>query len=298
MLSRRHFIGGGLALGALPTFAATDDAAMRTIPSSRELIPVVGLGSWVTFNVGRDPALLARSTKVIETFLNAGGGMIDSSPMYGSAQDTIGHALRTLKDRAGLFATDKVWTDADEGVQQILETRRRWGVDRFDLLQVHNLWDWEAHLDTLFAMKDSGDLRYVGVTTSHGRRHGDLFEIMREQPIDFVQLTLNAVDREAEQRLLPLALEKGIAVVVNRPFRRHGLIHHTEGAPLPGFAADVGATSWAQLLLKFVLAHPAVTTVIPATTSTDHVVENKQAAMGRMPDDALRDRISQAVRAL
>ena len=224
--------------------------------------------------------------------------MIDSSPMYGSSQDVIGGAFAKLDRPAGLFSADKVWTRAANGPAQIAETARRWGVGRFDLLQVHNLIDWEANLDTLEAMKEAGAIRYTGVTTSHGRRHAELEEIMRRRPPDFVQLTYNIVDREAERRLLPLARERGIAVICNRPFQRGRLPDRLAGRPLPGWTSGTGVSTWPQFLLKFILSHPAVTTAIPATRRVDHLVENKSAAFGPMPDAAMRRRMAEHVRAL
>jgi len=166
-------------------------------------------------------------------------------------------------------------------------------VSEFDLLQVHNLRAWEGHLEHLFAMKDEGRLGHVGITTSHGRRHDALERIMREHPIDTVQLTYNALDREAEARLLPLAQERGIAVIVNRPYRRGALIDRFQGEPLPGWASEIGAKSWAQVLLKFAISHPAVTTAIPATRQVAHLRENKAAARGPLPDAALRRRMAE-----
>ncbi|MEM7498523.1 MAG: aldo/keto reductase [Pseudomonadota bacterium] len=293
--------GAAATLATLPTVPAWAVASdgTRRIPATGEVVPAVGLGTWITFNVGRDPELLQRSTAVMRAFFEEGGGVIDSSPMYGSAQATLGHGLGELGRPQALFAADKVWTgDPSEGWEQIEETRRLWGIERFDLLQVHNLVEWRAHLETLTAMKAEGRLRHIGVTTSHGRRHGELARIMEREPIDFVQLTYNAADREAEARLLPLAAERGIGVIVNRPYRRGGLIDRTRGAPLPGFATEIGAGSWAQLLLAFVLSHPAVTVAIPATTRPEHVRENKAVARGPMPDPALRRRIADAVAAL
>ncbi|MEO1104532.1 MAG: aldo/keto reductase, partial [Pseudomonadota bacterium] len=249
-------------------------------------------GTWITFNVGSDPVLLERSAAVAAAFFEEGGGVIDSSPMYGSAQATMGHILGALGQPDSLIATDKVWTRSPGGgPAQIEASRAAWTVPRFSILQVHNLLAWEAHLETLFAMKAAGTLDYVGITTSHGRRHGEIERIMARHPIDFVQLTYNVADREAEARLLPLAEERGIGVIVNRPFRRGGLISRFEGRPLPGIAADLGASTWAQLLLKFIISHPAVTVAIPATTNPAHVRENKAAARGPLPDPAMRERL-------
>ena len=185
-----------------------------------------------------------------------------------------------------------------DGCAQIAETTRRWGVQRFDLLQVHNLIDWERNLDILAAMKEAGRLRYTGVTTSHGRRHDELEAVMRRRPPDFVQLTYNIVDREVERRLLPLALERGIAVICNRPFQRGRLPDRLAGRPMPGWAQEIGVSTWPQYLLKFILSHPAVTAAIPATRRVDHLRENKSAAFGPMPDPAMRRRMAEHVRDL
>jgi diketogulonate reductase-like aldo/keto reductase len=266
----------------------------RAIPSTGEALPVVGLGSWITFNVGNDRAARAECTAVMRDFFAAGGRMIDSSPMYGSAQDVIGAGLQQLGRPARLFAADKVWTSSG-GPAQIDESRRRWRLPRFDLLQVHNLLAWQEHLPLLLAMKAAGQLRYVGITTSEGRRHADILKIMASQPIDFVQVTYNAVDREVEQRILPLARERGIAVIANRPFRQGELTEALRRHRLPAWAAEIDCSTWAQVLLKFIVSHPAVTCAIPATSQPAHVRENMAAATGRLPDEALRKRISAEV---
>lgn len=301
ILSRRALLGALAASGAaplLPVPAATAQAApvTRPVPSTGEALPVVGLGSWITFNVGDDPQARDDCAEVMRAFFAAGGRLIDSSPMYGSSQPVIGHGLGKL-GRPPVFAADKVWTSGD-GPGQIEQSRQLWGVPRFDLLQVHNLLAWETHLDTLFAMKAEGRLRYVGITTSEGRRHGEIEQVMRSRPIDFVQITYNILDREVEDRILPLAQERGIAVIANRPFRQGELIDDFEGEPLPGWAGEIGCAGWAQILLKFVVSHPAVTCAIPATTSVDHVRENLGVARGPMPDAAMRRRMAADVEAL
>lgn len=295
---RTVLAGAGAALAAPALGAAAGGALSKRVPATGELVPAVGLGSWITFNVGGDPLLRAECRAVMAAFFEAGGGMIDSSPMYGSSQEVIGDGLAKLGRPAGLFSADKVWTRAANGPAQIAETARRWGLGRFDLLQVHNLIDWEANLDTLEAMKEAGALRYAGVTTSHGRRHAELEEVMRRRPPDFVQLTYNIVDREAERRLLPLARERGIAVICNRPFQRGRLPDRLAGRPLPGWASGIEVSTWPQFLLKFILSHPAVTAAIPATRRVDHLVENKSAVFGPMPDAAMRRRMAAHVRDL
>ena len=294
--TRRRLLGA-LATASLlgPAVALAQPArpSTRAIPATGEAIPLVGLGSWITFNVGNDRVARDASAEVMRAFFQAGGRLIDSSPMYGSAQEVIGYGLAKLGRPAGLFAADKVWIgDGAEGRAQMETSRRLWGIPRFDLMQVHNLLAWEDHLPTLFAMKAAGQLRYVGITTSHGRRHGDLERIMASQPIDFVQLTYSLVDREVEQRLLPLAQARGIAVIANRPFQQGALLDRLARRPLPAWAAEIDCTSWAQVALKFIISHPAVTCTIPATTRVDHVRENLAAASGRMPDAAMRARMA------
>jgi diketogulonate reductase-like aldo/keto reductase len=264
----------------------------RPIPSSGELLPAVGLGSWITFNVGDDAAGRDSCAEVIRAFFEEAGRLIDSSPMYGSSQEVIGYGLRKLGYPKPLFAADKVWiSGAAAGEKQTEESRRHWGIPRFDLLQVHNLMSWEEHLPVLFAMKKAGRLRYVGITTSDGRRHDEVEKIMRSQPIDFVQVSYNVIEREVEERILPLARDRGMAVIINRPFRRGDLTQQTERAALPGWASEIDCTCWAQILLKFIVSHPAVTCAIPATTRVDHVRQNVGASYGRLPDEAMRRRI-------
>jgi len=302
-LNRRRLIQSALATAAVgipgAATSAGADPATRPIPSTGERLPLVGLGSWVTFNVGGDKQLLDESADVVAAFFAAGGRLIDSSPMYGSSQATIGYALEKLGRPKRLFSADKVWTSsASRGRSQIEGSRSDWRIPRFDLVQVHNLLSWEGHLETLQEMKRAGQVRYIGITTSHGRRHRDIEYVLSKHKIDFVQLTYNIVDRDVENRILPLARERDVAVIANRPFRRKALIEHTRRHRLPTWAPDTGATSWAQFLLKFIIAHPAITCAIPATTRTDHVRENLATAAGLLPDRGLRERMAKYVAAL
>jgi diketogulonate reductase-like aldo/keto reductase len=304
-MNRRELIGtlAGAAVGAmLRPLEGWGESAVpltKTIPSSGEKLPIVGLGSWITFNVGDDPELRDECAAVMRAFFAAGGRLIDSSPMYGSSQAVIGYGLRKLGNSPNLFAADKVWTSSSSGGPgQIEESRGHWGVPRFDLLQVHNILSWEQHLPTLFAMKAAGRLRYVGITTSEGRRHEEIQRIMASHPIDFVQVTYNLVDREVEERILPLARERGIAVIINRPFREGALIRSLSRYRLPPWAGELGAESWAQFILKFIVSHPAVTCAIPATSQVAHVQENTRAAAEPMPDQPTRRRMAQYVEAL
>ncbi|MES2990009.1 MAG: aldo/keto reductase [Pseudomonadota bacterium] len=308
--ARRSWLAGSAALAATlcwpagaappqPASAPASGPITRRIPSSGEALPVVGLGSWITFNVGNDPAARDGCTEVVRAFFDAGGRMIDSSPMYGSSQPTIGHALGRLGRPSALFSAEKVWIgDAARGAPQIEASRQFWGVPRFDLMQVHNLLAWREHLPRLFEMKAAGRLRYVGITTSEGRRHAEIEQVMRSQPIDFVQISYNLLDREVEQRILPLARERGIAVIINRPFREGALLQALVRHRLPAWAAEIDCDSWAQVALKFVVSHPAVTCAIPATSRVAHLRQNMGAARGRLPDTALRARMASEVAAL
>lgn len=302
-MNRRQLAKGILASGtaaAMPEYAFAQSQAnllQKPVPSTGEPIPAIGLGSWITFNVGNDPVLLDSCAAVMDAFFEVGGRMVDSSPMYGSSQTTIGYGIEKLGRAGSVFSAEKVWTgDPAEGRGQMAQSRSEWGISNFDLMQVHNLVAWQEHLATLREMKEAGDIRYVGITTSHGRRHSEFERVMNSEPLDFVQLTYNPVDREAEDRLLPLARERGIAVIVNRPFRGGPLAKNLDGRALPDFAGEIGATTWAQLILKFIISHPGVTCAIPATTQVGHARENMDAARGPLPDADLRNRIASAVR--
>ena len=307
-MDRRSFLKLAAATGAgvilpsgLPEIvdASKTGVLVKSIPSSGERIPVLGMGSWITFNVGNDAAARAVRVEVMKAFFAAGGGVVDSSPMYGSSEDVIGHCLSKLPESVPLFAATKVWTRTKRlGMMQMEASARFWRRSSFDLMQVHNLVDWQTHLETLGDWKDSGRIRYVGVTTSHGRRHNRLVEIMNNQSLDFVQFTYNLMDREAEQRLLPLAAERGMAVIINRPFQRGALIDRLKGKPLPDFAAEIGCRTWPQYLLKFIVSHPAVTCAIPATSNPAHMRENMIAARGPMPDAQLRQRMADYVQTI
>jgi diketogulonate reductase-like aldo/keto reductase len=296
-LSRRSFLGSLAATGAtllrpVTGTAQAQSVMTRSIPSTGEALPLVGLGTWITFNVGNDIEARDSCAEVMRVFFAAGGRMIDSSPMYGSSQDVVGYGLHKLGHPSHLFSADKVWTSStSSGRSQAEASRRHWGIQRFDLLQVHNLLAWEAHLATLLAMKAAGEVRYVGITTSEGRRHREIERVMRQHPLDFIQVTYNILDREVEDRILPLAAERGIGVIVNRPFQQGALLDRLERHRLPTWAAEIDARSWAQFILKFIVSHPVVTCAIPATTRVDHVRENTAAATGRLPDPAMRARM-------
>jgi diketogulonate reductase-like aldo/keto reductase len=292
-MRRRHALQLIGLSAAEPAMASAPATPLHTkpVPSSGERLPVVGLGTWITFNVGRDAQARQQCTEVMRAFFAAGGRLIDSSPMYGSSQPVIGEGLQKLGLPGTLFSAEKVWTSSD-GAAQIEASRKLWQVPRFDLVQVHNLLAWQEQLPLLIEMKKAGKLRYVGITTSEGRRHRDFEQVMRSHPLDFIQLTYNPVDREAEQTLLPLARERGIAVLANRPFQEGALLKKLQRHPLPPWAAEIGCTAWSQLVLKHIVTHPAITCAIPATSNVAHVRENMAAASGPMPDEAMRRRIA------
>jgi diketogulonate reductase-like aldo/keto reductase len=301
--SRRAFLASLAALGVGARLgrglAAPGPVLTRSVPATGEALPVIGMGSWLTFDVGDSELLRAQRLEVLQAFFDRGGAVIDSSPMYGSSEAVIGYCLERLKNTSALFSATKVWTlFQSRGVRQMEASQRLWSVDRFDLMQIHNMLDWEAHLKTLVDWKAQGRLRYIGMTTSHGRRHDDLEQVMAEQPLDFVQFTYNILDRKAEQRLLPLAAERGLAVIINRPFRRGALFDYFERHPLPEWAREFDCANWAQFFLKFIVSHPAVTCAIPATTRVDHMLENMGAAYGRLPDPDLRARMVRYVEGL
>ncbi|WP_339803919.1 aldo/keto reductase [uncultured Marinobacter sp.] len=302
--SRRQFLAAlaatGLSLRVPALMASPGGAAItRAIPSSGESVPIIGMGTWRTFNVGGDQQLVAERTEVLKTFFEQGGTMVDSSPMYGTADEVMGEALVSLNAHDKVFSANKIWTrDGGATREQDQALRRKWGIDRFDLQQVHNLLSWESHLDTLQQMKADGDIRYLGISTSHGRRHAELARIMEQEPLDFVQLTYNVLDREAEQRLLPLARERGIAIIVNRPFQGGSLFRRYQSRPLPAWAGEVGCRNWAEFFLKFIVSHPAVTCAIPATTRVEHMEENMGALYGRLPDEQQRWQMAEYVAGL
>lgn len=291
-------IGASLAatlLPSMPIFAASNERLQKSYSGDKKL-PVIGLGTWRTFNVGTDPKLLDARTEVVRTFFELGGGLIDSSPMYGSAPDVMGYALQKLGIPDSLFAAEKVWSPAGGSArEQVADLQARWNLEQFDLVQIHNLTDWREHLEALQEMKAEGKIGHIGITTSHGRRHQEFEQIMASEDIDFVQLTYNIAQREAENRLLPLAEEKGIAVIANRPFDGGRLIKGMKrrDEPLPEWAeAECGCTTWAAFLLKFIVSHPAITCAIPATSQVEHLRENMRAGMNPMPSASTRQKMA------
>ena len=289
------FLAAGIAAAAThPRAQPVALRSVRRIPASGEAIPVVGLGTWLTFDVGGVESAARRARgDILKAFFDAGGRLVDSSPMYGSSEEVVGAELARAPG-ARVFSATKVWTvGALAGRRQMERSKALWRLPRIDLMQVHNLLDWETHWPILKAMKAEGRVRYIGMTTSHGRRHDDLERILARERLDFVQFTYNLHDRDVESRLLPLAAERGTAVIVNRPFDGGAQFGARTAKPLPGWATEVGCATWAEAFLKWIAAHPAVTCAIPATSQLAHLRENMRALAGPLPDAAMRRRIAE-----
>ncbi len=294
MISRRTVLQA-MGLPALATLvphqlvAASDTFIAKKIPSSGEMLNVIGMGTSRTFNHLDNPEMHPQLLKVLQDFFALGGQMIDSSPMYGSAETLFGNLLKQLPKQDKIFAASKVWTDGEQaGIAAVAESRKRMAVDKMDLMQVHNLRDWEIHIESLKEMKESGEIRYTGITTSRDSQYDDFERVMRAEPLDFIQINYSFGERKAEEKILPLAQERGIAVIINRPFLRGRLFSATKGKELPEFVNEFGCTSWAQFFLKFVVSHPAVTCAIPATSKPKHMKDNMLAQQGRLPDSKQR----------
>ncbi len=296
MINRRDMILGTAAAGLVRASVAAEarsPALLRPIPSGGEQLPVIGMGTSRTFDVGEDAASRSPLAAVLEEFLAGGGRLIDSSPMYGRAEQVTGDLLRDARATSRVFTATKVWTEGREaGIAQMNQSLARFGVERLDLMQVHNLKDWRTQLATMREWKAAGKIRYLGITTSVASQYDEFEAVMRAEALDFVQLNYSIGEREAEATLLPLARERGIATLINRPFMRGQLFRRITGRPLPSYAADIGCASWAQLFLKWIIAHPAVTCVIPASAKAHHMQDNMAAGFGALPDEALRQRIA------
>jgi diketogulonate reductase-like aldo/keto reductase len=297
-ISRRHFLQGlgmisaGIALMPKTIFGENRQPIKHAIPSSGERIPVIGMGTSRTFDVWGDSATLTRLGQVLQVFFDNGGAVIDSSPMYGSSESVVGDLLKSIPNKKSLFAATKVWTNGKQsGIDQMQRSMERMGVGVMDLMQIHNLRDWKIHLPTLREWKQEGKIRYIGITTSHGRFHGELMQIMRTEELDFVQLTYNIGNRTVEDTLLPLAADRGMATLINRPYQRGSLFRTVKGQSLPEWAKEFDCRSWGQFFLKFVVSHPAVTCVIPATSKVHHMEDNMAANFGSLPSPSMRKRM-------
>ncbi|MGA0560006.1 aldo/keto reductase [Larkinella sp. VNQ87] len=289
-----------LATGPAPGFPALTQTTMlnRAIPSSREKLPVVGIGTWQTFDVATtaEQEPLRQALKAVH---QAGGKLIDSSPMYGRSEEVVGTLTAASGIQNAFFYATKVWTRGREaGVRQMEESMRKMKRSTMDLMQIHNLVDWKTQLETLKAWKTAGKIRYIGITHYTDSMHDDLVEIITKVPIDFVQFNYSILSRNAEKRLLPVAQDKGVATIINQPFAEGRLFSLVKGKELPAWAKENDINSWAQFFLKFLIAHPAVTCVIPGTSNPRHAADNMLAGHGRQPDATLREKMAALIRNL
>jgi diketogulonate reductase-like aldo/keto reductase len=303
--NRRTFcraIGAAVAIAAIaPARGEADRAGMlsRTIPSTGERLPVIGLGTSGVFDVGTDPAERAPLREVLDILVGSGGSLLDTSPMYGRAEEVAGDLVAAQQLRSRMFLATKVWTRGREaGLEQIETSMRLLRSPTLDLVQVHNLLDLDTQLATLRDLKKQGRVRYIGVTHYTVASHVDLERVMKNEALDFVQLNYSIGTRGAEARLLPLAADRKVAVLVNRPFEDGALFDRVRGQALPRWAAEIDCESWAQFFLKFILGHPSVTCVIPATAKPGHMRDNAAAGRGRMPDAEMRERMAKYVSSL
>jgi diketogulonate reductase-like aldo/keto reductase len=296
-LSRRKFMQAlaliASAAGGLPLAAFSSVPMLKKkIPSSGEKIPVIGMGSSRTFDAGDSQQARVNLTKVLQTFFDLGGTVIDTSPMYGSSEQVLGDLLVNVKNKQSLFMATKVWTQGrEEGIAQMQQSMALLRRPVIDLIQIHNLLDWKVHWKTLKEWKQQGKVRYIGITTHRGYDHDQLAYVMENYPIDFIQFSYSIANRKAEQRILPLAAERGIATMINRPFQRGDLFRSVKGKELPAWAAEFDCNSWGQFFLKFVVSHPAVTCTIPATSKVHHMRDNMGAGLGRMPNPQQRQKM-------
>jgi len=288
------------AAAALPAGSgAASHMLRRPIPASGETIPVVGLGTWRVFDVGGSPSERGPLKDVLKSLVELGGRVVDSSPMYGAAESVVGDLASELAITDKLFLATKVWTTGrDAGVAQMEQSVKRLRAQRLDLIQIHNLLDWRTHLRTLREWKAAGRIRYLGVTHYTASAYDELERVLRAEALDFVQVNYSLGEREAERRILPLARDRGVAVLANRPFAEGDLFQRVRSVPVPPWAVEFDCDSWAQFFLKWILAHPAVTCTIPGTSRPQHLVDNLKAAVGKLPDAATRDRMAAHVRAV
>jgi len=282
------------AAAAFPAGAgAASGMLSRPIPSTGETIPAIGLGTWRVFDVGGSPSERAPLKDVLRNLVEVGGRVVDSSPMYGAAESVVGDLAAELAITDKLFLATKVWTSGrDAGAAQMEQSLKRLRAPRLDLIQIHNLLDWRTHLRTLREWKAAGRIRYLGVTHYTSSAYDELERVLRAETLDFVQVNYSLGEREAERRILPLARDRGVAVLANRPFAEGGLFQRVRAQAVPSWAVEFDCESWAQFFLKWILANPAVTCAIPGTSRPQHLVDNLKAAVGKLPDEGMRDRMA------
>jgi diketogulonate reductase-like aldo/keto reductase len=302
LATRREFLFAALSAGVygLTGGSALADAVIKkAIPKTSELLPAIGLGTWQTFDVGADKAARDPLRQVLSEFVRLGGSVVDSSPMYGKSEGVAGDLAAELNLHKQLFLATKVWTSGrDAGVRQMDESFKRLRTQRMDLMQVHNLVDYRVHLSTLRRWKEEGKVRYIGVTHYTASAHDELARVLAGEDLDFVQINYSLGEPDAEKRLLPLAADRRIAVLINRPLGAGRLFTKVRGKPLPQWAKEIGCASWAQFFLKFVISHPAVSCAIPATSKTAHLIDNMQAGVGSLPPPAVRKQMADYFAAL
>ncbi|MGQ0510800.1 MAG: aldo/keto reductase [Betaproteobacteria bacterium] len=290
-------LGGLAALLALdshvPVQAQMPNLIQRSIPSSGEQLPVIGLGTWQVFDAGDDASARAPLKDVLRVFFAAGGRLLDSSPMYGSSESVVGDLCADLNACEPLFMATKVWTRGrDEGIREMERSFGRMRVKQMDLMQVHNLLDAATHTKTLLDWKARGRVRHIGITHYTASAHAEVERTLKAAPYDFLQINYSLAERGAGERLLPLARERKVAVIVNRPFAEGALFRRVRGKPLPPWAGEIGVSSWAQYFLKWILGHPAVTAAIPGTGRAEHMADNLAAGRGSLPDEQQRRRMA------
>ena len=293
-LHRREFLAAASVLPLIGRSALAASAMItRPIPSTGEAMPAIGLGTWQVFDVGADPGPRQPLRRVLQNLVDAGGRMIDSSPMYGRAEAVTGDLVAEMKLRPRVFLATKVWTsDRDAGIAQMRRSAELMKSPVLDLIQIHNLLDWRTHLATLRQMKANQQVRYIGITHYTASSLPELARILDSEPgIDFVQFGYSLATRDAETKLLPVAAQRGVATIVNRPFETADIFRRVRGKALPEWAAEFDCTSWAQLFLKYIVAEPAVTCVIPATANPEHMADDAKAGLGRLPDPKQREQI-------
>ncbi len=296
-LSRREalkYVGLSAAYLSLPKFSLgmSDQIMKKVIPSTGEKIGIVGVGTWQTFDVGNSSTAREPLKQVLKILVEKGGSVIDSSPMYGSSEQVVGDLTNELGVHDSIFYATKVWTSGKEsGIRQMQSSMQKMRANPMDLMQVHNLQDWKTHLKTLYDWKEKGVVRYIGITHYVDGAHSDMERIIKSENIDFIQMNYSIMDRNAEKSLLPTALDNGVAVLTNRPYFGGSLFGKTRGKELPGWAVDFDCKSWGQFFLKYLLSNPAVTCVIPGTSKPHHMEDNMGAGLGRLPDDAERQKM-------
>ncbi len=306
MITRRTFVAGlGIAAGsmAFPLAPRIAKAGIkmdkRRIPVSGEELPVIGLGTWQSFDVGDVMEARAPLKDVLHALIDSGGSVVDTSPMYGSSETVLGDLVAEIDARKSLFLASKVWTrGSDEGKAQMETTLARLGVETLDLMQIHNLLDWKTHLKTLRDWKQKGRIRYLGLTHYRSDAYGELARLIKNEQIDFLQVNYSLAEPESARTLLPLAADRGVAVIVNRPFAGGQLFPRVRGRPLPGWSSEFDCATWAQFFLKFILAQPAVTCVIPGTRRPHYMLDNARAGIGRLPDASMQSRMREYLQSL